>query len=63
MKKYLLFTFGDYYPYGGFDDYIDSFNTIEDAYNYWYSIPEIDRDVNCQIVDYETLKIVKEYGI
>jgi len=60
MKKYLLFTFKDYYPCGGFEDYIDSFNSIEDAWNYWNNIPEIDRDFNCQIVDYETLTIVLE---
>lgn len=60
MKRYLLFTFGNYYPNGGFEDYVDSFDTIEDAYNFWLSIPEIDRDTNCQIVDYTTLKIVKE---
>jgi hypothetical protein len=60
MKRYLLFTFGNYYPFGGFEDYVDSFDTIEDAYNFWLNIPEIDRHTNCQIVDYTTLKIVKE---
>lgn len=60
MKKYLLFTFKNYYPCGGFEDYIDIFDTIDDAYNYWLNIPLIDRDTNCQIVDLKTLKIVKE---
>ena len=60
MKKYLLFTFKNYYPDGGFEDYIDIFDTIDDAYNYWLNIPKIDRDTNCQIVDLKTLKIVKE---
>jgi hypothetical protein len=63
MKRYLLFTFGNYYPCGGFEDYIDSFNTIEEAFIYWNNIPEIDRDYNCQIVDYTTLKIVQEYNL
>ena len=60
MRKYLLFTFKNYYPCGGFEDYIDIFNTIDDAHNYWLNIPLIDRDTNCQIVDLKTLKIVKE---
>lgn len=63
MKRYLLFTFGNYYPCGGFEDYISSFDTIEDAYQYWINIPEIDRDSNCQIVDYTTLEIVKEESL
>lgn len=63
MKKYLLFTFSNYYPCGGFEDYIESFDTIEDAYNTWLNIPSIDRDANCQIVDYTTLKIVKEESL
>ena len=61
MKRYLLFTFKNYYPCGGFEDYIDIFDTIQDAYNYWLNIP--DRDTNCQIVDYNTLKIVQEYNL
>lgn len=60
MKRYLLFTFENYYPCGGFEDYIDIFDTIDDAYNYWLNRPLIDRDTNCQIVDLKTLKIVKE---
>jgi hypothetical protein len=60
MKKYLLFIFKNYYPFGGFEDYVDIFDSIEDAHNYWLNIPLIDRDTNCQIVDLKTLKIVKE---
>lgn len=60
MKRYLLFTFGNYYPNGGFEDYICSFNSIQEAWEYWNKIPEIDRDFNCQIVDYLTLTIVLE---
>ena len=63
MKRYLLFTFSNYYPSGGFEDYIDIFDTINDAYIYWLNIPIIDRDANCQIVDYNTLKIVAEYKL
>lgn len=63
MKRYLLFTFSNYYPCGGFEDYIASFDTIDDAYNTWLNIPSIDRDTNCQIVDYTTLEIVKEESL
>ena len=63
MKRYLLFTFQNYYPCGGFEDYINSFDTIEEAYNYWINIPSIDRETNLQIVDYTTLKIVKEESL
>lgn len=63
MKRYLLFTFKNYYPCGGFEDYVDEFETVEDAYNYWNNIPLIDRESNCQIVDNTTLKIVKEDNI
>ena len=60
MKRYLLFTFANYYPCGGFEDYIDVFDTIEDAHNYWLNSPSNYRDTNCQIVDLKTLEIVKE---
>ena len=60
MKRYLLFTFKNYYPCGGFEDYEGIFDSIEEAHNYWNNIPLIDRYTNCQIVDYDTLKIVKE---
>jgi hypothetical protein len=63
MKRYLLFTFGNYYPCGGFEDYKGMFDTIEDAFSYWANLPNIDRDANCQIVDYNTLKIVQEYNL
>ena len=63
MERYLLFTFKNYYPCGGFEDYVDIFDTIENAYTYWMNIPVIDRDTNCQIVDYNTLKIVQEYNL
>lgn len=31
MKQYLLFVGETYYPAGGWDDFIDSFDSIEDA--------------------------------
>ena len=31
MKRYLLFSGSDYYPAGGWDDFINSFNTLIEA--------------------------------
>lgn len=31
MKRFLLFTFDEYYPSGGWADFVDSFETIEEA--------------------------------
>lgn len=54
MKRYLLFAGDDYYPQGGMSDFVDSFNTPQEAYdsyapkyNAWY-----------QIVDYQTLEVI-----
>lgn len=51
MKKYLLFAGCDYYPSGGADDFIESFDEVSDAVasihadsrgNDWYHV--VDRD-------------------
>lgn len=31
MKRYLLFQCNDYYPSGGWDDFVGDYDTIEDA--------------------------------
>lgn len=31
LKRYLVFTYDCYYPLGGWDDFRDSFDTIEEA--------------------------------
>lgn len=31
MERYLLFAGNMYYPYGGWNDLVDSYETIEDA--------------------------------
>lgn len=31
LKRYLLFAFNDYYPAGGWDDFVESFDTIDEA--------------------------------
>ena len=34
MKRYLLFSGNDYYPTGGWGDFVDDFDTIEEAEAY-----------------------------
>lgn len=56
MKRFLLFSY-DYYPEGGWRDFYDSFDTLEDAHeasqtltlNLWH------------IVDSKTWKIVEPF--
>lgn len=31
IKRYLVFDYSDYYPGGGWDDFVDSFDTLEEA--------------------------------
>jgi len=31
MKQYILFAFWNYYPQGGMEDMIDSFDTLQEA--------------------------------
>lgn len=63
MKKYLLFADENYYPKGGMRDFKGSFDTIEDA-----EIMFNDNESGMcgwgwyQIVERETLEVVKEDG-
>lgn len=34
MKRFLLFSFPEFYPSGGFEDFVECFDTIEDAKEY-----------------------------
>ena len=34
MKGYLLFVFSEFYPEGGWDDFVGSYDTIEEARNH-----------------------------
>lgn len=53
MKRYLLFIGLHYYPLGGWDDFKDSFDTVEEAKQYF-----TDLDMGCgawsQIIDTHT---------
>jgi hypothetical protein len=50
IKRFLLFAGQQYYPVGGWDDFVSSFETIEEAKK--YPIAEIDDWV--QIVNLQT---------
>ncbi len=53
MKRYILFGYDGYYPRGGWNDFIASFDTVAEAFD------AIRRDY-FQIVDLTTGKIVRE---
>jgi hypothetical protein len=59
MKRYLLFTFGTYYPSGGWRDFAASFDTIEAAMGQ-ESVQVCDHYQNYQIVDSATGELVKQ---
>jgi hypothetical protein len=64
MKKYLLFAGENYYPKGGMNDFKGSFDTVEESENEYYT-NEVQRYNSWewyQIVDSETLDIVKQDG-
>lgn len=54
MKQFALFTFETYYPGGGWNDFVDTYDNIEDA-----KARSKGRD-NYQVVDLHTGEIVAE---
>lgn len=50
LKRYLVFEFEQYYPAGGWNDFVGSFDTLEEARK--------KSDWDCQIIDSETSKEV-----
>lgn len=45
MKRYLLFVMDNYYPNGGWSDFADSFDTIQEANDYFTSLHRDDYDL------------------
>ena len=66
MKKYLLFAGHRYYPDGGFDDFRGSFNSIDEAKEWFGSnydkISHSYIDHWCQVVDRDTFEIVARFS-
>jgi hypothetical protein len=56
MKRYLLFTYYVGRPFGGFKDFLDSFETIDEALDNLLD----ERNRYYQIVDSTTMQVVKE---
>lgn len=54
MKRYLLFAWDQYYPMGGFNDFVNDFETEEEALERWNMLSE-SRDYG-MIVDINTGK-------
>jgi hypothetical protein len=61
MKRYLLFAGHNYYPSGGWEDYILDFNTEDEAMQYFKDNNKTKSSFHCwgwmHIVDRDTLKI------
>lgn len=66
MKKYFVFCWNNYYPYGGFNDFQGAFETLEEAQEcalawkneYWEGLEWGDMHNYC-IADITTLKIIE----
>lgn len=56
MNRYLLFAFDSYYPQGGWEDFVESFDTLEDALE---AGGLLERDY-IQVVDSDTGEVVYE---
>lgn len=64
MQRFLLFGGRDYYPQGGFNDFIGSSSDLETAKHSAHTIPEKFGEFNglwAHIVDTETSKIVAAF--
>lgn len=63
MKRFLLFASSFYYPNGGWDDFIGSFDTVEGAVEFLTSVDkeEVHHDWY-QVVDTITFTIVARSG-
>ena len=54
VKKYLVFMFDDYYPGGGWNDFVNSFDSIEEGKKVIWD----EKQDNSQIVDSHTGEII-----
>lgn len=63
MKKYLVFSGERYYPLGGIDDFDNSFSNMDEAIDYCVKSYLEDYGRWFQIVDYNTLKVLKSADI
>lgn len=63
MKRYLLFAYDQYYPRGGWGDFKDSFDSLEEAFAYGlHKYPDGEKRYDwCHVVDTETWTAEYDY--
>ncbi len=59
MKQYLLFVFDDYHPEGGWNDFIQSFDSEQGAID-CVLVMKLNKYENYQIVDIQTGLVTKK---
>lgn len=57
MKRYLVFAGDQYYPAGGWEDFMGAFVTLEEAQDYYEKLTGTDWK---QLVDLETQTVLKQ---
>ena len=60
MKRFLLFGYDDYYPTGGMDDFVNSFDSLEEC------VEEMSRDLvvdRYHVLDLENPNNIIRYGL
>jgi len=58
MKRFWLFTFANYYPEGGMNDFEKDFSSVEDALNYHSDKYEQCSGCGGQLLDTQSGKII-----
>lgn len=56
MKRYLLFAFSDYYPCGGWSDFVKDFDTVDELREY-INTGDMPSHDNVQIVDIQDYQL------
>lgn len=68
MKRYLAFMYSDYYPDGGWNDFVGSFSTIDEAFAFCdkaaqESLQKYYTAKNIQIIDTVTLQRINNPNV
>lgn len=63
MKRYLLFAIDQYYPGGGREDFVNDFDSAEDAKTVGDAMVERGACTWVQVVDTETRKEIQENAV
>ena len=60
MARYLLFAGSTYYPYGGWEDFIGVFESVEEAKSYFHTHKHDELWEWYHIVEIDSLKLVEK---